>query len=123
MAKIQLTWSGFYSSYSETTVKNNVPEKAGVYLLWVKLKSEKWKCFYAGQADNLKTRLLQHLADSEKNECIKTNVSNYVCGFEFALVGRQADRDGIEKFLYDYYNPECNKISPPDVEPIEVNLP
>ena len=63
------------------------------------------------------------MSDSEKNECIKTNVSNYICGFKFALVGKQADRDGIEKCLYDYYNPEWNKISPPDVEPIEVNLP
>lgn len=123
MAKMQITWSGFYSSYTETTVKKNVPEKTGIYLLWVKLKNGNWRCFYIGQADNVKTRLLQHLSDSEKNECIKTNVTNYTCGFEFAFVGRQADRDGIEKYLYNYYSPECNNISPPGVDPIEVNLP
>lgn len=123
MTKMQITWSGFYSNYTESTVKNNVPEKAGIYLLWVKLTNGKWRCFYVGQADNLKTRLLQHLSDNEKNECIKTKVSKYTCGFEFALVGKQTDRDGIEKYLYDYYKPECNKISPPDVDPIEVNLP
>jgi len=123
MAKMKLNWSGFYSSYTETNVKNNVPEKEGIYLLWVKLKNGKWKCFYVGQADNLKTRLLEHLSDKEKNECIKTNVSKYTCGYEFALVSKQADRDGIEKYLYEYYSPECNKISPPDVDPIEVNLP
>lgn len=120
---MQLTWSGFYSSFNEITVKNNVPEKSGIYLLWVKLKNDNWRCFYVGQADNLRTRLLQHLSDNEKNECIKTNVSEYICGFEFALVGKQSDRDGIEKYLYEYYNTECNKISPPDVDPIEVNLP
>lgn len=120
---MQLTWSGFYTPYSESNVNNYVPEKAGVYLLWVKLHNGKWTCFYVGQAENLKTRLLQHLSSSEKNDCIKTHVSTYTCGFEFALVGRQADRDGIEKFLYDYYKPECNNISPPDVESIEVNLP
>jgi Nuclease subunit of the excinuclease complex len=123
MAKIQLKWSGFHSSYNESNVNTYALEKAGIYLLWVKLKDDKWRCFYVGQADNLKTRLLQHLSDTEKNECIKTHVNKHVCGFEYALVGKQADRDGIEKYLYEYYNPECNKISPPDVEPIEVNLP
>ena len=123
MAKMQITWSEFYNSYTETTVSNSVPEKAGIYLLWVKLKNGKWRCFYVGQADNLTTRLMQHLSDTEKNECIKTSVSKYICRFEFALVGKQTDRDGIEKYLYNYYSPECNKISPPDVEPIEVNLP
>lgn len=55
---MQITWSAFNSSYTETTVKNNVPEKAGIYLLCVKLTNGKWRCFYVGQADNLKTRLL-----------------------------------------------------------------
>lgn len=58
MTKMQITWSAFNSSYTETTVKNNVPEKAGIYLLCVKLTNGKWRCFYVGQADNLKTRLL-----------------------------------------------------------------
>lgn len=123
MAKKQIEWSGFRNSFTEDDIKRNVDEKAGVYLFWVKLKNEKWRCFYVGQANNLKTRLMQHLSDSEANECITTNVSKYVCGYEYTFVGRQIDRDGIEKYLYDYYNPECNKISPPEVVPIEVNLP
>jgi len=104
-------------------VTSNVPEKAGIYLLLVKLKSEKWRCFYVGQSDPLNTRLLQHLSKDEKNECIKTNVQKYICGFVFTLIAKQEDRDSIEKFLYEYYKPECNIISPPDVDPIEVNLP
>jgi excinuclease UvrABC nuclease subunit len=123
MAKMQVPWSGFYGDYNEATVNNNVPEKAGIYLLWVKLKNGKWQCFYVGQADNLRIRLLQHLSDNEKNKCIKTNVSDFLCGFEFALVGRQAERDGLEKYIYEFYSPECNIISPPDVDPIEVNFP
>ena len=33
------------------------------------------------------------------------------------------DRNGIENYLFYYYSPECNKISPPDTEEIEINLP
>jgi excinuclease UvrABC nuclease subunit len=119
---MQITWSIFHSSYSESEVKRHVPRDAGVYLLWVKLKNDKWRCFYAGQAKDLEARLLEHLSDNEENECLKTNVSKYICGFEYAKVGLQRDRDGVEKFLYDHYKPECNG-SDPGGEPIEVNLP
>jgi len=43
-------------------------------------------------------------------------------GLEYARVGKRGNRDGIEKFLYDHYKPECNKNDPGGT-PIEVNLP
>jgi excinuclease UvrABC nuclease subunit len=119
---MQITWSAFHSLYSDAEVKAYVPRSAGVYLLWVQLKDEKWHCFYVGQADDLKRRLLEHLADSEENECIKRHVSKYVCGYKHAEIARQADRDGVEKYLYDHYKPECNQIDPGG-SPIQVNLP
>jgi excinuclease UvrABC nuclease subunit len=119
---MEISWSNFHGTYTESEVKTYVPTDAGVYLLWVKLKNDKWRCFYAGQANNLETRLLEHLGDSEENECIKTNVSKYICGFEYATVSLQKDRDGIEKFLYDHYGPECN-VNDPGGTPISVNLP
>jgi len=36
----------------------------------------------------------------------------HICGVEYAKVDRQDDRDGIEKFLYDHYRPECNEVNP-----------
>lgn len=119
---MQINWSKVHSKYTESEVKKYVPTEAGVYLLWVKLNSEKWQCFYVGQASDLEDRLLDHLSDHEENECIKNNVSEYTCGFEYAKVSKQSDRDGIEKFLYDHYKPECNQINPGGT-PIEVNLP
>ena len=119
---MQITWSSFHAKYNEAEVKAYVPRSAGVYLLWVQLKNDKWRCFYAGQADDLERRVLRHLADSEENECIKKHVSAYVCGFEYAEIGRQSDRDGIEKYLYDHYRPECNQNNPGGTA-IEVNLP
>jgi len=119
---MEISWSSFHSSYSEEGVKKYVPANAGVYLLWVKLKNGKWRCFYAGQARDLERRLLDHLGDDEENECLKKHVSDYVCGYEYAEVKLQKDRDGVEKYLYDHYTPECNQIDPGG-DPLTVNLP
>ena len=124
MNQQQLKWSEFHGGYSVTVIRYfNVPQMAGIYLLWNKHESGKWRCFYVGQAVNLKQRLLKHLTADEKNEDIKWNLKNNSCGFEYAVVDKQNDRDGIEKYLYDFYNPECNDFSPPDVEAIPVNFP
>jgi excinuclease UvrABC nuclease subunit len=119
---MQIKWSSFHTPYKEERVNECVPADAGVYLLWVKLKNAKWRCFYAGRAAHLAKRLLEHLSDNEENNCIKENVSNYVCGFEYATVSEQRDREAIEKFLYDKYKPECNEVDPGGT-PIEVNTP
>ena len=119
---MKVTWLSFFTLNTEEKVKSKATESAGVYLLWVKLKNEKWRCFYAGQAKNIKQRLLDHLSDSEENECIKEKVSKYVCGFEYAIISKQDDRDGAEKYLYDHYKPKCNKVDPGG-KPIEINLP
>lgn len=120
---MQINWSDFHSTYTEEEVKRFVPVDAGVYLLCVKLKdSNNWKCFYVGRAINLEERLLEHLSFDEENECIKKKVFHKVCGFEYAIVSEQNNREGIEKFLYDHYGPECNLIDPGG-RPMEVNLP
>ena len=119
---MQVTWSAF-QRLNEENVRKNVPEAAGVYLLWVQLKSEKWRCYYVGQAEDLQARLLEHYNSSEPNDCVRNNVQNHISGYEYAIVSRQADRDGIEKFLYDNYDkPECNKQDPGGI-PIQINLP
>ena len=118
-----VTWSDFFTPYTEETVKANATTSSGVYLLWVQLEIEKWICFYVGQALNIYDRFLDHLSNEEENECIKEQVSKYVCGFEYTVISKQADRDGIEKYLYDHYNKfECNKVDPGG-KPIPVNLP
>ncbi len=121
MSTKEIKWNSF-QKLNEASAKS-APTSPGIYLLWVELKNGKWRCFYVGQAGNLRKRLLEHLSDEEENECIKNNVSKYSCGFEYAVVQSESDRDGIEKYLYDHFKPECNKISPPKVTPIQVNIP
>jgi excinuclease UvrABC nuclease subunit len=119
---MKIIWSAFHEPYTELEIKKYVPAESGIYLLWVKLINGNWRCFYVGQADNLEDRLLQHLSSGEPNECIKKKVSGYICGFEYAEVSKQSDRDGVEKYLYDHYSPECNQVDPGGTA-IEVNLP
>ncbi len=118
---MQIIWSTFQRLIEEN-VNRYVPKDSGVYLLWVKLKNDKWRCYYAGQATDLKSRLFEHLSNNEENTCIKNNVQNYISGYEYAKISLQSDRDSIEKFLYDYYKPSCNEKEPGGV-PISVNLP
>lgn len=119
---MQVKWSRFFTPYTVEKVKSDGTESAGVYLLWIKLKNDKWRCFYVGQAINIKQRLLDHLSDYEENECIKKNVSEFVCGFEYVAISKQDDRSGAEKYLYDHYKPECNNVDPGG-KPIKINLP
>ena len=68
------TWSPTFTPYNETAVKQYASTDAGVYAMWVHYTSGKWECFYVGKADNIESRLLDHLRDNEPNPCIKENV-------------------------------------------------
>lgn len=94
--------------YNSDTISNIVPERPGVYLLWLKPANGTWKCFYAGKSETLKSRLLDHLRTSEENFCIRKHISNDVCGFSIA---ETQDLDTEEQRLITQYNPECNIIN------------
>ena len=89
----------------------------------MQFKNGDWRCFYVGQSDNLSEQLIKHLSSCEEIESVKNNVDKYTCGYEYAEVKNKAKRNGIEKYLYDYYKPICNKIAPQQVDAIETNLP
>jgi len=93
-----------------------------VYLLYVKLKSDNWRCYYVGQAKDLEKRLLEHLSSDEPNSCVKNHVMKHTNQYQYAKVPKQNDREGIERYLYDELSPECNEMTPSGT-PIPVNLP
>ncbi len=122
MTTMNVHWSAFHRDFTENEVHEYVPREGGVYLLWVRMKSRKWRCFFAGAADNLEERLLQHLSPKEENRCIAEQVSDYVCGFEYARVDGPRERQGVLKFLYDRYLPDCCAEDPGGT-PLKVNPP
>jgi excinuclease UvrABC nuclease subunit len=77
----------------------------------VNYKSGKWVCYYVGKAEDLESRLLDHLSSNEPNFCIKENIK-YKCGFMWLSITTDSERSGAEKFLYDTLKPECNQKDP-----------
>lgn len=101
-------WSGRFE-YTETNVKKYAPVSAGVYRLVYKKDNDSYIVFYIGKGDDsLERRLLEHLATSEQNSCIKRHINNYSCYFRFLEVTTQAERDKIEEQQIGEYTPSCN---------------
>ncbi len=115
------TWSKCYRPYNEIAVKKVAPTSAGVYALRVKYKKKGWVCFYVGKADNIQSRLLYHLSDDEKNDCIKENVK-YNCAFCWIEITTEGERSDAEKYLFDTIKPECNQYDPGGT-PMKIPLP
>lgn len=115
-----LNWQGF-ATYNASTVIKNIPSRSGVYIIWEKQTTGGWKCLYVGQSLDLKERLLAHLSSEEPNINLKNIISKYVCGFSFAEVPQQSLLNGIERYLYEQYKPQCNSVQPQGY-PYPVNL-
>jgi len=115
--RIQLDWCGYYVLSSQG-IQQGVPQRAGVYKLAVK-SNDTYTVFYVGQARNLSSRLTDHVSYSD-NECVRKKVEKYTCYFSYAFVDRADDRDGAERQLCLFFEPECNdptKIpTGPDIE-------
>ena len=119
---MELYWSAFYRDYTEEEVHHFAPREGGVYLLWVRTKSRKWRCFYVGESENVEEALLRHLSPEEENVALREQLREFVCGFEFARVAGAEERGRIVKYLYDRYHPDLNVADPGGV-PLEVNAP
>lgn len=104
-------WSFFCTPYDRKQVERFAPKEPGIYLIWIRNGAGRWECFYVGKADNLEARLLDHLADSEPNACIR-ELRKFTCGLYWMEIAAAADRDGAEKYLYDVLNPACNVRDP-----------
>ena len=117
--RVHLSWKG-YRDFSKENVVHYVTQSPGVYKLSLKLKNGNLKPFYVGQASDLRSRLLQHLATQEQDQCVRSNVRNYIVHFNWAVVDSKASRDCAETALFDHYSPECNNIRPGS-QPCEIN--
>jgi len=121
-----LDWSLMYDTYSESIVKQAVPSVDGVYLIYHIVDNVYRVYNYVGQG-NLQSRLLGHLSDEESNIGLKTRVKESHCGFVFAPLDDAKERDGIEKYLYDFLSSNFvslnNQVSPHGDTSIPINMP
>ena len=92
-----------------------VPERAGIYVISTLQKTDNsYEVKYVGQADNLYARAKEHWSKNEKNERLRKHIAEkYLMKFCFAQVSSQTDRDGLELYLYNLFDPLFNHDSPP----------
>jgi len=104
---------------------DRIPENSGVYVISTKQKCDgKYEAKYVGQADDLRKRANEHWSDSEANEELKNHISKGDnMKYSYAKVSSSSDRDGLELYLYNFYNPIYNKNKPPGDKEIKCNLP
>ena len=118
---MEINWSNFQRLNREN-IQKFAPPSPGVFILWKKVAKYEWACFYVGQARNLVSKLIDHLSSTESNRYLKETISTALCGFQFSSISKQPDRDSIEQFLFEKYQPECNVQDPGGI-PALVNLP
>ena len=102
---------------------NNVTNDAGVYIISARQTDGSYVARYIGQANDLHSRLLEHLQDDEQNEKLKQYIQKINLKVSYAKVRYKEQRDAIELYLFNFLNPKCNINKPPSNYEIEVNLP
>ena len=76
---MKIQWSDF-RAFSDNNL-DDIPTKAGVYLLWMKLSHDDWRLFYVGEADSLRHTMKRHLTCQEPN-LKSAGLRNCVTGFD-----------------------------------------
>lgn len=117
-----LNWSS-PRRYMREDIQRFSTEKAGIYLIYAERANAYKQLVYVGQADNIKTRLLEHISENEKNEILKRILSHEVCYYSYAEVPLPNKRNSIENFIYNKCHPEANINRPPTQDgSTEVNI-
>ncbi len=115
---VSVKWSKWMFLMGRLGVEYKVPkDKSGVYVLSSAKASE--NIYYVGQG-NLQECLIRHL-EAEENQALKEAFKS-LCYFKFAVVEKESDRKGAERFLYDKLKPKYNQKRPGEPA-VEVNLP
>ena len=86
--------------FSRAGVHDHAPAESGVYVIHG-LKS----CLYVGESQNIRLRLLEHLADT--NGCIMRHMP-FTFAFELAQDGVRVERQ--KEFILEF-RPLCNPLS------------
>jgi excinuclease UvrABC nuclease subunit len=108
---VTLAWQR-YLPLNFANVQAYAPVQAGVYKIAVNLVNGKKRVVYVGQADDLDSRLKDHLGEWESNLDLCSLVRQYECSFALALVPLQNDRAAAERALFLNFRPSCNTQEP-----------
>ena len=116
---MELDWYKIEPYTKKETEK--APDKNGIYALCTMQDNGEYKVRYVGQG-NIRERLLCHLSDDDPNKELREHTKKYKMKASYAVVPDPYNRNAIELFLYNTFNPRYNKVQPPCNAPLKVNL-
>ncbi len=110
-----------HSPYTAEAVLRLVPARAGVYVLWANVTGFRWDCVVIGRAENLKKRLIEHLASDDPRLGVSGGARYGFCWIE---IPDEIERAGVEKYL-DHVLPRdpAARRGDPAAEPVRVPFP
>ena len=115
-----LTWTKLLPLKS-MTIREMPDNTPGVYRFSYK-EGVNYYVFYAGQARNLKERILDHFNRAGGNICVDFYLNIKECFFRYTVITRDYVRDATERQVYDKFAPICNEMRPKGSDYIKVNL-
>ena len=117
---MEVRWSKLFAPLHDAV---DIPERAGVYLLWTQVRDGGWMCFFAGESDNLHDAVATHLDPLQGHFEVHQVLSEHTCGFMYAHEADPARRDGILRHLVEVYAPKYGSLPEGDGDLVVVNLP
>ena len=113
--------------WKKTDVPNfdNVPVKPGIYIISTAQEEDnEYVVKYVGQADDLRSRVKEHFSKFEQNAELKAHIEQkYIMKFNYSEVDSQFDREGMELYMYNTYDPPFNHNPPPGKVVVQCTLP
>ena len=102
----------------------SVPEKGGVYVISTRQADHEYEAKYVGQTNNLRARAEEHWSKKEKNTKLREHIAEkYIMKFNYAEVEAGPERDGIELYLFNTFEPPFNQNTPAGKAPLSCTVP
>jgi excinuclease UvrABC nuclease subunit len=104
---------------------DEIPEEAGIYVIsTLQTLDDKYEVKYVGQTNDLQARAKKHWSENEENEDLKAHIKKRnKMKFSYSEVSLAENRDGMELYLYNTYDPVYNINKPPGKTVIACTLP
>ena len=111
--------------FAEPPNFKSVPEKAGIYIISTRQEVDKaYEVKYVGQAENLRTRANDHWSKKEPNQELREHIAeDYIMKFNYSEIDSKSDRDGMELYMHQIYDPPYNRKTPPGETVVKCTLP
>ena len=103
----------------------SVPEKAGIYIISTRQEYDHfYEVKYVSQTTNLRERANEHWSKKEPSKELKDHIAEkYIMKFNYTEIESKAERDGMELYIRQLYDPPFNHSPPAGKTPVVCTVP